>query len=1087
MTEASVLSTENGLDPKDVSNPHVVFHSFVCAPTRLHAPTDHVRKLTYDTCTSEIGFSDTVLCSSVLSDTEAVTDIDDVSHVVHFAKYNHIIKSIIEYQDLLPEQAPRPNVSESISAAPDPTTIIQPVNPWHELKSYKSRHAKNLIFGSLNINSLRNKFDAMKDVLIDGLVDFLCISESKLDDSFPSSQFNVKGFYVHRQDSTATSGGLIVWVRNDIPNRRRSDLEINDQFIQTICTELHINKEKWFIVSVYRLPHSCVNGFIDNMCVMLDRALRETNMIVVMGDMNIDVSKIDFKSEKLNDFLTLYNLINKVNTPTCFKGSVPSVIDLCIVSQPRRFGALLNWNCGLSDWHNFIVISTKLEMPVNSNTMIKYRSYKNVNVKDFCTDIGSIPFHILDVFDDINDKYWVYNSLISDVIDEHAPIKTRYIKGRSVPHMNSELRKAMYKKRMSQNAYWRYKGNPHLWEVYRQARNKFVKINRQSRQLYFKERCKDGGNSRSFWQTIRPFITDKVNSSNDIMLKEEETIVTKNVEIADIFSEYYHNITDSIGINETCENISVNDIINKYDDHASIRLIKEKCNTDRCSLQTLNVKQVYQILSNINPKKATGPDNVPPKLLHLAKNEFAPSIASLVNYTILHSTFPDDLKLAEVSPCFKKGNPLDKTKYRPVSVLSCISKVIESAIEMQVSELFYNEKAGCLSAYRKSHNTESMLVKAVNDWKDALDEGKYCGAILMDLSKAFDVIPHGLLVAKINAYGFDENCVNLIYNYLNGRHQRVKVRQARSKWIKITKGVPQGSILGPTLFNIFINDLLFSVTGYGIYNYADDNTISCISESSADLVCGIEKCGDLVTEWFKNNGMQANPDKYQAIVFGRKNDLPRHFTIKGYNVQCVENVKLLGVEIDRKLLFDEHVLSICKKASRQINAVMRLSKVLDISVKENIFSSFIKSTFSYCPLVWMFCGHRNIRKLDRLQHRALRFVYNDFEASYSELLLRANSMSISSYLKYKLCIEVYKCVNNLAPSYICDSFEKKPQVYDMRDNLKLIQRKFNSVNYGYNAFKYYGSKVWNELPTHVKCSMSLQEFKIKVGSFIQDQ
>ena len=348
----------------------------------------------------------------------------------------------------------------------------------------------------------------------------------------------------------------------------------------------------------------------------------------------------------------------------------------------------------------------------------------------------------------------------------------------------------------------------------------------------------------------------------------------------------------------------------------------------------------------------------------------------------------------------------------------------------------------------------------------------------MDLSKAFDVIPHGLLVAKLSAYGFDANWLNLIYDYLKDRHQRVKVSQARSNWTRISKGVPQGSVLGPTLFNVFLNDMLFHVD-YDIYNYADDNTISYVSPSCSDLIMNIEKCGDMITEWFADNGLQANPDKYQAIVFGGKNDLPNKFSIKGSDVNCMETVKLLGIEIDNKLLFSKHVSSLCAKASRQINAVMRLRNVLDIAVKEQIFSAFVKSTFSYCPVVWMFCGQNDVTKLDKLQHRALRFVYNDFDAPYHELLSRSNTMSVSNYLKYVLSIEMYKCVNNQSPSYLCELFERKMYNYNMRDNSKLVQKKFKTVSHGFKSFGYYGAKTWNDLSNDVKC-LSLNEFKSKL-------
>ena len=961
------------------------------------------------------------------------------------------------------------------------------VDPWSDLKHFRSKHVKNVLIGALNINSLRNKFNVLQDVLYNGFIDIFSVIESKLDESFPVNQFAVKGFHVHRQDVSATSGGIVTWIRSDLASNRRFDIEINNVNIQSTCVEIHIKQEKWFILSVYRLPSSCVNGFCEDLCKVIDKVFRESTMIVIIGDLNIDMSKCTSKSEKLQDVLNLYNLHNKITEPTCFKGLSSSVIDLCIVSKPSRFGAVFNKNCGLSDWHNFIAIGTKLNLPKAKTKVINYRSYKKFDEQAFKRDVSYVPFHLLDLFDDMDDKYWFYNHLISDVVNEHAPLKMKYIKGNNAPHMNSELKHLMYKKRMSQNAYWKKKGDIKLWETYRKDRNEFVKKSRLSRQEYFRIRCQKGAQDKGFWHTIKPYITDKVNNQDDIMLKEGDDIIINENDIVNVFNDYFKSITEHIGNNDLTDIPNVGNIKEKYSDHPSIKLINDNCNSDEIGLDLLTVDQVHKMLSKVNPKKATGCDLLPPRILHIARNELAPSLTSIINGTLQSAQFPNDLKLAEISPCFKKGNRLDKTMYRPVSILPSVSKVVESAIDLQISKKFYDKKAGCLSAYRKMHNTQSVLVKAIEDWKLALDNGKYCGAIMMDLSKAFDVIPHGLLLAKLHAYGFKSNCLELIADYLKDRYQRTKLSQARSSWTRIKKGVPQGSILGPTLFNIFINDMLFCVKDFGIYNYADDNTVSYACDSYDDLVKTLEMCGDKLTEWFTANGMQANPEKYQAIVFGNKPDVPSSFCIKGEIVKCIDSVRLLGVEIDSKLNFNHHVSDLCKKASRQLNSAMRLINKLDFDVRKTIYTSFLKSTFSYCPVVWMFCGQGNIKKLERIQYRALKFVFNDFETSYEDLLQRNNDMSISTYLKFTLCVEVYKCMNNLSPHYLSSLFERKNVSYNMRDDCKIMQKRFNRTMYGYYSFSYYGSKLWNDLPVNVKTTECLNEFKNKLKIFLMDE
>jgi len=227
----------------------------------------------------------------------------------------------------------------------------------------------------------------------------------------------------------------------------------------------------------------------------------------------------------------------------------------------------------------------------------------------------------------------------------------------------------------------------------------------------------------------------------------------------------------------------------------------------------------------------------------------------------------------------------------------------------------------------------------------------------MDLSKAFDCLPHDLLLLKLKYYGLSENALQLIKSYLTDRQQCVKIGQNRSNFLTLYKGVPQGSILGPVMFNIFINDIFNFVHHSNLYNYADDNTLSS-SHKDLDVVKqNLEADSISLIQWFSDNKMQANPDKFQAISVGRKTkDSNIDFNIDNFTIQCDEEVILLGVTIDFRLNFDKHVSNICKKASRQLNVLKRIGKYLCKLGKLNIYYSFILSNFNYCPLTWHFCS-----------------------------------------------------------------------------------------------------------------------------------
>ena len=292
---------------------------------------------------------------------------------------------------------------------------------------------------------------------------------------------------------------------------------------------------------------------------------------------------------------------------------------------------------------------------------------------------------------------------------------------------------------------------------------------------------------------------------------ENSTVVTNKTKVCNIFNEYFVNIADSLGepekinLTEPLENVFKN-----YRDHPSIKLINENngYNNDTFSFHSVTQGELYRCFQDIKPKKACGYDGQPPRLIKIAAPVLSYTLLPIINSCLTDSVFPQYWKYAEISPVFKKKDSLSKCNYRPVSVLSCQSKVVEKLILSQITE-FINEKLSInLAAYRKQYSTQHVLVKDVEDWKLSMDQGKHTGCVLIDLSKAFDALIHGLLLAKLNAYGFSISACELLKSYTRNRFQRVKLGSYKSDWLETKRGVPQGSLLGPQMFNVFLNDIL---------------------------------------------------------------------------------------------------------------------------------------------------------------------------------------------------------------------------------------------------------------------------------------
>ena len=285
----------------------------------------------------------------------------------------------------------------------------------------------------------------------------------------------------------------------------------------------------------------------------------------------------------------------------------------------------------------------------------------------------------------------------------------------------------------------------------------------------------------------------------------------------------------------------------------------------------------------------------------------------------------------------------------------------------QIYSYFEKYFSPSLFGFRKGYNTQHCLAILIKSWKKAIDNNKKAGAVLTDLSKAFDSLNHELLLAKLEAYGFDDPSLNFVLSYLSDRKQRTKVNNAFSAWAKIDAGVPQGSILGPLLFNIYMNDIFWFTPEINIANYADDSTPYTTSNDNETLLDILQKNTEIPMQWFNGNYMKSNNDKCHLIISSQDEV---SIQIGRDKIVNEKSVKLLGVTIDQKLNFSEHVENLCRKASMKLHALARVSKYMSINKRRIIMKAFIESQFGYCPLVWMFHNRTMNNKINKIHERA---------------------------------------------------------------------------------------------------------------------
>ena len=429
-------------------------------------------------------------------------------------------------------------------------------------------------------------------------------------------------------------------------------------------------------------------------------------------------------------------------------------------------------------------------------------------------------------------------------------------------------------------------------------------------------------------------------------------------------------------------------------------------------------------------------------------------VTNIANSMIRSCIFPDSLKVADVSPVYTDGPSTSKNSYRPISVLLAFSKVFERLLKKQMAPFMEPKLANIICGFRERHSTQHALLRVIERIRMHIDQSGVCGMVLMDLSKAYDCLPHDLLLAKMEAYGFSIDNLKLMHSYLVGRRQRVKIGTSFSAWQVISSGVPQGSVLGPFLFNIYINDFFYEIQHSQVCNVADDNTICACGQNLDSVTSNIESDMKVAMGWYKNNAMVANREKFQLMFLGLKDDINLCIDIHGTVVQMTDSVKLLGVTIESMLNFNQHVQSICKKTSDKVRTSSRIAPILEYGRNVTLYHSFVLSNFNYCQLIWMFSGKSSNNEINRLHKRAMRVLLDDNGSTFDELLQKKGEQTIHTKNLQTLLLEVYKCLASRTPSFLWDLFERRPTEDNLRikDLVQLPSTK--TVRYGLNSLKF---------------------------------
>ena len=623
--------------------------------------------------------------------------------------------------DILPSsKSPEIVGSSDMKNYPSIIGEIEPIAPINVLKDIKLSNVIRLIIGQLNINSLRNKFETLK-YLIKGNLDILIITESKLDNSFPTSQFFIDGYTPpYRLDRDSLGGGVLIYVREDIPSKELKSQELRTQLnFEGIFLEINLRKSKWLLFGGYNPRKDDIAIFLNQLSTNLNMYTSKYDNLILLGDFNSETSESYMK-----EFCETYNLKKLINEPTCFKNPLnPSLIDLILTNRLRCFEGSRVVETGLSDHHKLTITILKQFFPKQKPTIIEYRDYKHFEHDKFQNELLSNLANI-----NRNDKsYDIFEKVFLETLNKYAPTKTKQIRANNAPFMNRTLSKAVMTRSRLRNKYLKTP-NPSNKTAYNKYRNFCVRLFKKEKKNYYENiNVKDFRDNKKFWKLVKPFFSEKQSFLKKITLSENEEIISDDTKVAEIMNTFFSSMVENLQIpgyktidnNNHCSD-QISNIINKYEDHPSIVIIKN--NVDGCRNFNFPVKTENEFLKQVNQlnrNKPTTSNNIPNKVLIDNSNIVSPFLTNIYNDSLYRSSFPSALQLADITPVYKRGDRTNKCNYRPISILPSVSKIFERFMSEDIC-IYMNEKLSpYLCGFRKGYSTQSCLLVMLERWKEA--------------------------------------------------------------------------------------------------------------------------------------------------------------------------------------------------------------------------------------------------------------------------------------------------------------------------------------------------------------------------------
>lgn len=775
----------------------------------------------------------------------------------------------------------------------------------------------------INTQSLFNKFNEIDQLLSDNNIDILCIAEHWLKEH-TLKYCNFKNFVIANAfcRSNSIHGGVIIYVRELYKTKKLAHLDKLSQEIHCEICAVEITSFNIIIICIYRSPSGNINMFFNIVSQLLDMVREGNKKIFIYGDFNIDILSNTVDKTAFCDLIKSYNfdfLINDITRPksgTC--------LDNCITNYKVGSNAYILDNT-ISDHvgiHNVIkhkIITTQ----ISSTSVVKFRPYSEERVNNCILNLKQFNWDILYAIDEVDRQFNYFLDILLKMIGENFPLKTKTIhnKNKNKKWFNHELKNMRENITFFTELAKQNKNNENLWTYVKNLKKEYrYKIKISKKEYVTKQIINSSNKSQSIWKVI--------NES-----KTHNTTTSGNTINPDDYNTFVVNTADQITSNLPIPNLDPVQITYKHINCPNVFFLAPVIEAE--------VDTIIKNLSNSASQDIYGMSN---KLLKLIRDGIIKPLTIIINKCFEKGQFPNKLKISFIKPIYKnKGCETDMNNHRPLSIIPSLSKPVEVAFNIKLSN--YLEKNRLLTdsqyGFRKNRSTINSVTKMITDIYSAFEEGQILSALLCDLSKAFDCVSHSILLEKLQCYGIRGIAHSFIESYLTNRQQITNCNGSMSSMLNVIAGVPQGSILGPLLFILYVNDISSYMKMVNTIQYADDTTFYVSDFDLTVINLNKEVAQYEALEWFTCNKLSLNVNKTKNI----------NFTLR--NVASEEDsVDLLGLHIDKKLNWKGHISILANKLSGVVFLLRKLSHSTPIIISRIAYLGIFQPLLAYGILLW---------------------------------------------------------------------------------------------------------------------------------------